>query len=750
MQNTALTPFFECNHLPAVRSYSGLQYCISRRDSTGRSRRPIPSWFWFGLTLFLAQNGLAVPVRLHAVEATVPAREDHPLAAAVDGVLAPDNGWSLNEGQFQHQFAVFATDKAVPATIYQLRFFFLQPDAPSYFLRFGISVTTDKTPSLQGHWMPLLPNNATSNFTNTVEVAGAIVRIKSNHAGTIVTLRARAPFTGITGFRLRLRPAVRDMDSTLPAAIGNAPDGNFMLTEFEVEAEPLYTSNIALGSQVYSFGIVPRDLPKENLTDGLTSSYSRLGPAQNGQDAYFHLDLGRVVSFDHLVIRGRSDAFGAEPLADYGIELLADTEERIRKTQWHALVPHRALHSSGSNLDIIRAKDGEGNFTASGIRIHNRSDRNFDIAEIEVYPALNPEVQDWVADGVSLAGGREIAVPFSSHKLAFTIKSRELGILPMALVYRWRIPKWSDQWHDIGSDGHAELIPPPPPGSYELEVQAQHTDGIWDESKRTISFHIAAPWWRDPRVLAVMTGSLALAVAAIWWRIGVWRVNRRLAVAEQNLELHRERLRIARDMHDEIGARLTYMALLADRAERETGISDDKKRSSLQSLAENARSAVHALDNIVWAVNPQHDTVGSLADYLCDYAPSYLDAANIQCRLDIHVENPRQPLGLTVRHGLLMAIKEALQNVVKHAEAKNVRLRFSDGPEQIEVFVSDDGLGMAGKSGGVDHSGLENMRLRLAEIGGKCEINSPPGGSGTEIHFILPLNRWEPANSRIS
>ena len=149
-------------------------------------------WLGFFAQLFFVERAPAMPVKLHAVEATVAARETNPLDAAVDGVLAPDNGWSIKEGLFQHQFAVFATDKPVPATIYQMRFFFLDSNAPSYFLRFGISVTTDKHPSLAGHWMPLLPDNATSNFTNKVEVAGAIVRIKSNQTGTVVTLRAQA------------------------------------------------------------------------------------------------------------------------------------------------------------------------------------------------------------------------------------------------------------------------------------------------------------------------------------------------------------------------------------------------------------------------------------------------------------------------------------------------------------------------------------------------------------------------------
>jgi signal transduction histidine kinase len=213
-----------------------------------------------------------------------------------------------------------------------------------------------------------------------------------------------------------------------------------------------------------------------------------------------------------------------------------------------------------------------------------------------------------------------------------------------------------------------------------------------------------------------------------------------LVVAEQNLELHRERLRIARDMHDEIGARLTYIALLADRACRENPEPDGKAAVPLEQLAENARSAVSALDDIVWAVNPQNETLGSLADYLSDYAPAYLQAASIECRLYFQTDQPQRSLSLAVRQGLLMAVKEALQNVVKHSRAGKVRLSLWDRDERIEIAVMDDGRGFVPGAAGVAHSGLEQMRQRLAELGGLCQIGPGEEGCGTLVRLVLPLH----------
>ena len=700
-------------------------------------------WCWVGLLIFFFWPcaTFAVPVKLRAVEATVPAAEGHPLEAAIDNVFTADNGWSIREGQFQEQFVVFATDRPVSATLYRLQFSFLDQTAPSYLADFGVSVTSDENPTLQSRWVPLLPELAVANDTNLVRITGRTVRLNSGHPVVVITLYARAPFKEITGFRLRLHP-LPDHEGRLPPSVGRGPDGNFLLTEFEVEAEPLHSSNIALGCQVYNSGIVPADLPTKNLTDGLISTYSHPDPSLNGKNFYFTLDLGRTVALDHLVVRGRRDGGDSNRLGAYQIDVLADSRKTRGLTQWNARMHLDGSHPP-SDADVIHQRDGVGTFSGRVIRIYNQPGQTLQpqLAELEVYPSLNPQVQDWLADDIRLEVNGKITVPPGIHKLAFTITSRQPGILPDLLTYRWRIPGWSEQWHETGPGGHVELVPPPPPGTFELQTQAQHTDGVWDESGQSITFQVAKLWWRNPFVLVIVAGTTGILATVFWWWIYGWRMKQRLALAEQHLELHHERLRIARDMHDEMGARLTYIALLADRTQRETSVFANAAGNPLERLAENARSAVAALDNIVWAVNPQHDTVGSLADYLCDYAPNYLQAAAIECALDIHVEMPRHSLGLTVRHGLLMSVKEALQNVVKHAGATSVQFGFHEEQGKIEVSISDNGRGLAGEPADVaDHSGLDNMRQRLAEIGGHCEIVPNNDGLGTCVRFTLNVN----------
>lgn len=699
-------------------------------------------WFLVGLALLLSYTPQAVslPIPLRAVEASA-ADQANPLSAAVDNNFASDNGWRISHDVFKEQFAVFAPDTALSAAICQFQFSFLSGLTNGHFGDFEIDVTTDEKPAVNGRWTPLIPELAEANCPDGVRAYGPTIHLETRCGVTVILVRARVPFPGITGFRLRLFSSAPYPARERKTAIGCSATGSFMLTEFRVETDSPRSSNIALGRQVYCSRAVALGLPSRHLTDGFFSTYSHPDPRVNDTNVFFELDLGQMITLDHIAVRGRADGHAAQQLASYRIELLTEAGGFPGRQQWQSwLFPHGAARPPGS-ADVVRSEAGVGTFSGRRIRIHNQSLQNNQpvLAEVEVYPALFPRASDWLADDRVLAPGVEVIVPAGAAQLRFTISCGEPSNLPGLLIYRWRLAGWQDNWQETGVAGRGVIVPAPPAGLFKLELQARHSDGIWDESGVPISLHIALPWWRHPPIVAAAVGGAILGAVAIWWRVKVVVMKRRLVLAEKHLDLNRERLRIARDMHDEMGARLTYIALLADRTQRETDTPLAERDRLLADLAESARASVTALDAIVWAVNPQHDSVGDLADYLSDYAPGYLQAAGIECRLDLRVEQPKQSLGLTLRHSLLMAVKEALQNVVRHAGATMVRLALHDSLERLEVSVTDNGRGFTGPPAGVSHSGLENMRQRLAEIGGVCEITAGVAGTGTQVRFTLPL-----------
>jgi signal transduction histidine kinase len=148
--------------------------------------------------------------------------------------------------------------------------------------------------------------------------------------------------------------------------------------------------------------------------------------------------------------------------------------------------------------------------------------------------------------------------------------------------------------------------------------------------------------------------------------------------------------------------------------------------------------------DIVWAVNPQHDALDNFISYACTHAEDYLRLAHIHCRLDIPRNVPTIPLAAPVRHNLFLTLKEALNNIVKHASASEVTLRFTLTPKGLRLSVADNGCGFDPRSvlevPEKDHRGygLFNMRRRMEDVGGTFHLQSQPG-EGTRIELELNL-----------
>jgi signal transduction histidine kinase len=172
----------------------------------------------------------------------------------------------------------------------------------------------------------------------------------------------------------------------------------------------------------------------------------------------------------------------------------------------------------------------------------------------------------------------------------------------------------------------------------------------------------------------------------------------------------------------------------------------EQAAAQLDRIYDTARELTRSMDEIVWAVNTQHDTLDSLASYLGNFAQEYLGPLHIRCRLDLPLHLPHWPITAEMRHNVFLAFKEALHNVVKHSTAQEVSVSLATDDTGFYLAVRDNGQGFdpatvpARPRRG---NGLDNMRQRLEKIGGSCEIQSAPG-SGTEIKFRVSV----PASAR--
>ena len=236
--------------------------------------------------------------------------------------------------------------------------------------------------------------------------------------------------------------------------------------------------------------------------------------------------------------------------------------------------------------------------------------------------------------------------------------------------------------------------------------------------------------------------ALVLGVVIAVRRVGLRRLRRKLEFAERQRAVERDRARIAKDIHDDLGAGLTHISLLSELARRD---SVEQIHNHVGQISEMARELTLSMDEIVWAVDPHNDSLDSLVTYVTKFAQEYLGVARVRCRLDLPAELPGHPLRAEVRHNLFLAIKETLNNVVKHSRASEVWLRLSLEPQAFTVSIEDNGCGIesgdktgdAARAGRISSGhGLENLRKRLETIGGQCIITSEPG-RGTRVQLKI-------------
>ncbi|MEK7781978.1 MAG: ATP-binding protein [Verrucomicrobiota bacterium] len=258
----------------------------------------------------------------------------------------------------------------------------------------------------------------------------------------------------------------------------------------------------------------------------------------------------------------------------------------------------------------------------------------------------------------------------------------------------------------------------------------------------------APPWWTFKRVLWIAGAFGLVALASFSWvlvlRRQVTERTRQLEIqiqerqrAEREREIEQERTRVAHDLHDDLGARLTEVSMLSALV-KSSSTSAEEKSKYLDQLSGTTRDMVTSLDEIVWAVNPRNDTIASLASYFGSYAQRLLDLATVSCGLDVAEDLPGHPIDPKFRQELFLAFKESLTNVVRHAKATKVWLRISVENNSILVEVEDNGSGLDLRERPAGADGIVNMRERLVALGGVCEIRSELQ-KGTTVRFQAPL-----------
>lgn len=351
-----------------------------------------------------------------------------------------------------------------------------------------------------------------------------------------------------------------------------------------------------------------------------------------------------------------------------------------------------------------------------------------------------PELEDRAALAVPTGskGRSRLQVMPGVLRLEFRYTALSLAA-PGKVRFRYQLEGMDQDWTEAGTRRWAEYTHVPP-GHYRFRVVAANNDGVWNLEGASVDLEVLPPFWRTWWFLGLAgLGGVGTTIAGVRW-VALRKLRARLQRVEHQHALERERTRIARDLHDDLGSGLTQIALLSALGERHQGPSKEGA-DSFREIARRARAMVRSMDAIVWAVDPTHDTLDHLAGYLPEFAREFLRTAGLRCRLDVPAVLPSVPLTSEVRHSLLLAAKEALHNVVKHAQASEVWVRLAVESDELTLVVEDDGCGLPASppSGMEAGQGLNNLRRRMAELGGTAVIGPGRGGRGTSVRLVLPL-----------
>ena len=218
----------------------------------------------------------------------------------------------------------------------------------------------------------------------------------------------------------------------------------------------------------------------------------------------------------------------------------------------------------------------------------------------------------------------------------------------------------------------------------------------------------------------------------------------------QQRALNTERLRISRDIHDNVGSRLTEIILLSELARRNQ-TKPNELEMHVGRLSNVAREVVRDLDEIVWAVNPKNDFLDNLADYIFEYVENFLGMTSIRFRVDVAEDVPHQPLSSAARHNLFLVVKEALNNVVKHSAATEVWVRAKIENRDLTFEIEDNGKGIpkehlgkvyqmfyrATDDGAGSGLGLYIVKETIDKLHGLINIESEVG-KGTKVILEIP------------
>jgi signal transduction histidine kinase/streptogramin lyase len=340
-------------------------------------------------------------------------------------------------------------------------------------------------------------------------------------------------------------------------------------------------------------------------------------------------------------------------------------------------------------------------------------------------------------DGRLMDLAANLTIPPGDHTLDFKFTALNFAA-PAKVNMRHELAGFDSGWIETGSDRsatYAHLTP----GNYRLDVTAANEDGRWNDAGASLTVTVVPAWWQTwwfRSFCGVGVAAIFLGLGRAWSH---WRLQQRYAQMEQENRLEKERTRIARDLHDELGASVTRIGMMAERLKRNA--SSEVLKDEMSKLASHTRRLSGELEGVIWTVSPKNGTWDRLASFIRQFSLNFFADTSISCTVEGVESAPVRAVSPDVQHHILAILKESLTNILKHAEASRVEITMWFEHDELRLWITDNGHGfdITAKEH-LDRNGLGNQRIRAREIGATLEITSDLI-QGTEIKLTFPFER---------
>jgi signal transduction histidine kinase len=360
--------------------------------------------------------------------------------------------------------------------------------------------------------------------------------------------------------------------------------------------------------------------------------------------------------------------------------------------------------------------------------------------------ASDDSLSDWKHDGTRPSMARIVKFGQDPQIKAFAILDEDktshaewhnnIESAPVVTAGDSLVVEWNEMYSMGSGNSHEAIYSGLTAGNYIFHVRGVDVMGMLTDAEASAGVFVPQPFWKTPWFWGIAVIAITAMIVGIS-RYFVWhRMRREMDRLKQQRALEQERLRIAHDIHDDLGARITQISLLSAMAQ-ENHAFPEKARADFDKVSKMSRELVSALYETVWTVNPENDNLDALGNYLCQMVKQLCERTPLRCRFHV-LDLPHEvQVSSQTRHNISLAVKEAVHNIIKHAKASEVTIRMVFTVGELDVSINDDGAGFQ-PADNISGHGLSNMRQRLQKIGGRCFVESNPG-HGTTVRMRLRI-----------